>query len=355
MFARNAWYVACTPDEFADKPLGRTVCGEPLVFYRDGSGAVAALEDFCPHRGAPLSLGRVCEGKLVCGYHGLEMGCDGKTIAMPGQRVRGFPAIRSFPVIERHGFVWVWPGDAAKADAALLPALAWADHPEWAYGGGLYNIGCDYRLMIDNLMDLTHETYVHATSIGQKEIDEVPCSTRVEGDEVITSRFMTGIEAPPFWKMALRMNGLPDDQPVDRWQICHFTPPSHVLIEVGVALAGHGGHAAPAEVKASSIVVDFITPETDRSIWYFWGMARHFKPHDPSLTTQIRDGQGRIFAEDREMLERQQANLTRWPERKLLMLNIDSGGVQARKIIERLVAQEREPAIDASSVQGGAA
>jgi vanillate O-demethylase monooxygenase subunit len=58
---------------------------------------VAALEDFCPHRGAPLSLGRVVEGKLVCGYHGLEMGCDGKTIAMPGQRVRGFPPIRSFP------------------------------------------------------------------------------------------------------------------------------------------------------------------------------------------------------------------------------------------------------------------
>ena len=94
-FPRNAWYVACTPDELADKPLGRQVCGERLVLYRTSEGGpVAALEDFCPHRGAPLSLGRVCEGKLVCGYHGLEMGCEGKTIAMPGQRVRGFPSIR---------------------------------------------------------------------------------------------------------------------------------------------------------------------------------------------------------------------------------------------------------------------
>jgi len=136
------------------------------------------------------------------------------------------------------------------------------------------------------------------------------------------------------------MNGLPDDQLVDRWQICHFTPPSHVMIEVGVALHGHGGHAAPDEVKASGIVVDFVTPETANTIHYFWGMARHFKADDPSLTTRIREGQGRIFAEDREMLERQQANLERWPDRRLLMLNIDSGGVQARRVIERHLAAE---------------
>ena len=341
MFPKNAWYVACTPNEIDDKPLGRTICNESIVFYRGPEGAVAALEDFCPHRGAPLSLGRVVEGKLVCGYHGLEMGCDGKTIAMPGQRVRGFPPIRSYPVIERHGFVWVWPGDAAKADPALIHPLHWADHPEWAYGGGLYHIACDYRLMIDNLMDLTHETYVHATSIGQKEIDETPVSTRTEGDQVITSRFMNHIMAPPFWRMALRGNHLPDDQPVDRWQICRFAPPSHVLIEVGVALAGRGGHEAPPEVKASSIVVDFITPETETSIWYFWGMARNFNAKDKALTAAIREGQGKIFAEDLEMLERQQKNLLAWPERDLLRLNIDAGGVQSRKVLDRLVEAER--------------
>ncbi len=344
MFPKNAWYVACTADEIADKPLGRTICNEKIVFYRPAPGQVAALDDFCPHRGAPLSLGTVCEGHLQCGYHGLRVECTGKSVSMPGQRVQGFPRTRSFPVVERYGFIWVWPGDADKADPATIHHLHWADNPEWAYGGGLYHIECDYRLMIDNLMDLTHETYVHSTSIGQKEIDEVPCKTRVEGDEVITSRFMEGIEAPPFWKMAMRMNGLPDDQPVDRWQICHFTPPSHVLIEVGVALAGHGGYNAPADKKASSIVVDFITPETDTSIHYFWGMARHFKPQDPALTTQIREGQGKIFAEDQDMLEMQQQNLLRWPDRKLLMLNIDAGGVQSRKILDRLIAAEQAAA-----------
>jgi vanillate O-demethylase monooxygenase subunit len=342
MFIKNAWYVACMPEDFQDKPLGRKVCGESMVFYRGAQGQAVALEDFCPHRGAPLSLGFVKDGNLVCGYHGLEMGCEGKTIAMPGQRVRGFPAIRSFPVVERYGFVWVWPGQADKASVDLLPKFDFFDNPAWAYGGGLYHIACDYRLMVDNLMDLTHETYVHANSIGQKEIDEVPCVTKTEGDHVTTSRFMENITAPPFWKMALRGNKLADDVPVDRWQICHFTPPSHVMIEVGVAHAGHGGYHAPDNVKAYSVVVDFITPETETSIWYFWGMARKFQPQDAALTASIREGQGKIFSEDLQMLELQQKNLLAHPTRELLKLNIDAGGVQSRRVIDRLLQQEME-------------
>jgi len=170
-------------------------------------------------------------------------------------------------------------------------------------------------------------------------------TTRTEGDEVITSRFMNDIMAPPFWQMALRGNHLPDDQPVDRWQICRFSPPSHVMIEVGVALAGQGGYEADPKVKASSIVVDFITPETETSIWYFWGMARSFNPKDKALTASIREGQGKIFSEDLEMLERQQKNLLTWPERQLLKLNIDAGGVQSRKVLDRLIgAEQGEPA-----------
>ena len=265
MFIKNAWYVAARPEEVMEKPLGRQICGEKMVFYRGKENKVYAVEDFCPHRGAPLSLGFVEDGNLVCGYHGLVMGCDGKTVAMPGQRVRGFPCNKSFSVVEKFGFIWVWPGDQSLASEDQLPELEWADNPEWAYGGGLFHINCDYRLMIDNLMDLTHETYVHSASIGQKEIDEAAPTTRIDGDHVITERHMENIYAPPFWQMALRGNNLADDVPVDRWQICHFFAPSNVHIEVGVAHAGKGGYQAAAEHKVSSIVVDFITPETETS------------------------------------------------------------------------------------------
>jgi vanillate O-demethylase monooxygenase subunit len=342
MFPMNAWYVACMPDEIDDKPLGRKICGQSMVIYRGAEGKAAALEDFCPHRGAPLSLGAVIEGKLVCGYHGLEMGCDGKPVGMPGQRVRGFPAIRAYPTIERYGFIWVWPGDAAQADAAKLPHFAWAEDPEWTFGGGLFHVACDYRLMIDNLMDLSHERYIHATSIGQRELDETPTKTVTEGDTVITSRHMEGVMAPPFWRMALRGNHLADDVPVDRWQICRFTPPSHVMIDVGVAHAGKGGYDADPKYKVSSIVVDFSTPETETSIWYFWGMARNFNPHDKGLTASIREGQGKIFTEDLQMLESQQRNLGAQPDRRLLNLNIDSGGVQSRRVLDRILAQETD-------------
>lgn len=355
MFPKNTWYVACTPAEIDDKPLGRQICGEKIVFYRGPEGKVAALDDFCPHRGAALSLGTVCEGKLVCGYHGLVMECDGKVASMPGQRVQGFPRNRSFPVVERHGFIWVWTGDEKLADESKIPHLDWANNPEWAYGGGLYHIHCDYRLMIDNLMDLTHETYVHTTSIGQKEIDETPVTTKTEGESVVTSRFMENVMAPPFWRANLRANNLADDVPVDRWQVCRFTPPSHVLIEVGVAHAGKGGYHADPKDKVSSIVVDFITPETETSMWYFWGMARNFNPKDKALTAQIREGQGKVFAEDTAVLEAQQRNLTLFPQRKLLMLNIDAGGVQSRRIIDRLIAQEQAPAPAAAPAQQQAA
>lgn len=344
MFIKNTWYVACTQSELkalGDRPLGRIICNEKMVFFHGPDGRVAAVEDFCPHRGAPLSLGKVCQGRLQCGYHGLMMGIDGKACDMPMQRVRGFPAVKSFAIIERYGFVWVWPGDTALADPDRMPTFEFFDHPDWAFGGGLYHVQADYRLMIDNLMDLTHETYVHASSIGQPEVDETACETRIDGEQVVTQRFMHGIQAPPFWQMAMQAHGLDPNAKVDRWQICRFTPPSHVMIDVGVALAGHGGFDAPAEVKAYSVVVDFITPETGTSHWYHWGMARNFKVQDDALTERIRAGQGRIFGEDMEMLQRQQDNLSRWPERKLLMLNIDAGGVQSRRVIDRVLALEQ--------------
>ena len=342
MFLFNTWYVAASSREIQDKPLGRKICGERIVFFRDTQGHICALEDFCPHRGAPLSLGFQRGDQIVCGYHGLAIDCKGKAAHMTGQNTDKFPSVKNYPAVERYGFVWVWPGASEKADASLIPVMHWYNNPNWAYGGGMYHINCNYLLMIDNLMDLTHETYVHATSIGQPEIEEVPVKTTFDSHTVCTSRHMQNVKAPPFWQNALIAQGLPADELVDRWQVCRFSLPTHVMIDVGVARAGKGGYDAPQAEKASSTVVDFITPEDEHSMWYFWGMARQFKAHDDELTDQIRKGQGGIFSEDLEMLERQQSNLVHWPDRRLMKLNIDAGGVHSRRIIEREIALEQE-------------
>ena len=149
--------------------------------------------------------------------------------------------------------------------------------------------------------------------------------------------------------MALRGAGLPEDSDVDRWQICRFSLPSHVLIDVGVALEGNGGFHADRAKKASSIVVDFITPETETSHWYFWGMARNFAVGDKALTSSIRDGQGKIFGEDMEMLEQQQANLLRNSARRLLKLNIDAGGIRSRQMLARAIEAEQGSAYAANA------
>ena len=137
---RNAWYVGATSAEVGDAPLGRRLLGARMAFFRDAEGRVQAVEDFCPHRGAALSLGRVCKGELVCGYHGLVMGGDGVTRSMPGQRVQAFPRIQRFAVEERYGFIWVWAGVADEADPSTIPVLEWHDNPAWAYDGGLFHI-----------------------------------------------------------------------------------------------------------------------------------------------------------------------------------------------------------------------
>jgi vanillate monooxygenase len=346
LFPKNAWYVALTSDELKDKPFARQICNINMVFHRKNDGTVVALEDFCPHRGAALSLGYLEDDGIVCGYHGLKVGCKGQAIDMPEQNPKKIPCIGYFLVVEKYGFIWIWPGKKDKADESLIPVLEWANNPEWAFAGGVFDIKCDYRFMIDNLMDLTHEKYVHGTSIGQEEIDESPVITEEEDGYIVTSRYMHNIIAPPFWAFCMKNNNLDPTQRVDRWQKSKFVPPAAVFIDVGVALEGKGGKDAPKEDKVRCTVIDFMTPQSETTMWYFWGMARNFNPTDEQLTQDILKGQGGIFEEDLEILEYQQQNLARFPDKSLISLDIDAGGRKARRILNQMIKTEEEGYID---------
>lgn len=331
-FAKNFWYVVASSDEVSNEPLARTVCHEEMVLFRNSEGSPIALEDCCPHRGLPLSKGK-CDGDGIrCGYHGMLIASDGSIDSMPQQpHVSDLPGVRSYPCTEKYGYVWIWYGNPDQADVSKLPDMPWEGDKGWTYSGGMYHIQCDYRLLIDNLMDLSHETYVHPTSIGQLEIDEAKPEVSTENDIVTLSRWMKDIYPPPFWEGLYGKK-----EKVDRWQICRFFPPSNVHIDVGVAKANTGAHEGDRAQGISGLVVGFITPETDTSCWYFWGMARDFKRNDTEVTTRIREGQRKIFAEDIDILESQQRMLLKKTDRKLMNFDIDKGGFFARKIIDRL-------------------
>jgi vanillate monooxygenase len=134
---------------------------------------------------------------------------------------------------------------------------------------------------------------------------------------------MHDIEPPPFWAANLKST-----EKCDRWQICQFSLPANVMIDVGVALAGTGAPQGNRSKGVTGIVVNLMTPETETSTWYFWGMTRNFDIDDRGLTRRIRDAQAKV-------LEAQQENMLRRPDRQPINLNIDAGGVYARRIMDR--------------------
>ena len=336
-FIRNRWYIAAWDGEIANKPLSRKICGETIVLYRKLNGAVVALRDACPHRLLPLSLGSREGDNLRCKYHGMLIGPDGTPEEMPltNEAVNKRICTQSYAVVEKYRYVWVWIGDQEKADIAKVPNFWPCDTDGWTFDGGYMPVACDYRLFIDNLMDLTHETYVHSGSIGQKELMESPLETSVVGNKVTLSRWIPNISPPPFWRDALQK-----DLPVDRWQICEFLEPCSVNIDVGVSPIENHDSLESHDSGVRGFVIDSMTPETSTSCHYFWGMARNFRINDHGLTERIRRGQHTIFTEDIEILERQQQSLADNEDMRLRVLSIDSGGAQARRIINELMEVE---------------
>src|SRR5216684_597579 len=168
-FPMNAWYAAAWDVDIKQALFPRTICGKHVVMYRQGNGEVTALEDACWHRLVPLSKGRLEGDSVVCGYHGLKYNSSGRCTFMPSQEtINPSACVRAYPVVERHRFVWLWMGDPAMADPALVPDMHWNDDPAWAGDGKTIHVKCDYRLVVDNLMDLTHETFVHGGSTAMK-------------------------------------------------------------------------------------------------------------------------------------------------------------------------------------------
>lgn len=339
IWLENAWYVAAWDYEVDSKPLARTICGLPIMLYRKLDRGVVAMRDACPHRMLPLSMGIRDGDSIRCKYHGLKLGPDGVAEEMPltTEKVNTRICAETFATHERYRFVWVWVGERSLADPALIPDLSPCDSQGWVHDGGYYHVDCDYRLMIDNLMDLTHETHVHSGSIGQPEIMQAPLESRVEGKVVYLSRWMPDIDAPPFWRSALKKSGN-----VDRWQICKFQLPSAVMIDVGVAPVGAGATLEDHDQGVRGMVIDFMTPETNGSHHYFWGMARNFDIDDAGFTARFRAQQGSVFAEDKEILEAQQRSMEANPDLKLNSYSIDQGGVRARRVIEKAKKQQAE-------------
>ena len=342
-YPRNAWYVAAWDHEVTRKrPLARTVAGRPLALYRTEDGTAVALADACWHRLAPLSQGTlVGPGDIRCPYHGITYDPRGRCTSMPAQEtINPSALVPSFPVVDRYRYVWVWVGDAALADPDLIPDMHQMTHPDWTGDGLTIHAPCNFQLILDNLMDLTHEEFVHSSSIGQKELSESEFVTTHTETTVTVERWMRDIEPPPFWLKNMRDKFPGFTGRVDRWQIIHFEAPSTICIDVGVAAAGTRAPEGDRSQGVNGYVMNTITPETDRTSHYFWSFQRNYRLDSQLITTQLREGVHGVFGEDEAMLTAQQAAIDANPDYEFYSLNIDAGGMWVRRLLERMLAAE---------------
>jgi vanillate O-demethylase monooxygenase subunit len=128
--------------------------------------------------------------------------------------------------------------------------------------------------------------------------------------------------------------------PVDRWQMIHFTPPANVVIDVGMADAGTGAPQGDRSKGVQGRVINALTPETDRSTWYFWGFPRDFKVEDEALTKKLHAQVVHTFNEDCAILEAQQAAIDRDPAAPTVDINADAGILQSWRIMETLLERQ---------------
>lgn len=339
MYVRNCWYVAAWSHEVeAEGLLGRTILNEPILFMRTAAGRVVAMDNRCCHRGAPLSRGRR-EGDCVrCMYHGLKFDAQGRCVEIPGQDdIPPQARVRAYPVAERNGWVFVWMGEAARADEALLPDNSASADPGYRYKPGYMRYDVDYLLIADNLLDFSHLTYVHQATLGGSEriaqtrprIERLPRGLRVV-------RQVRDVPPAPYHR---KFADFPET--IDRWFHYDFLVPGVLLMHSGGKPPGRGWDDFEGALHMKSCQA--ITPETDRSTHYFFMQAHGFALDDESVTEAIAKSLVQAFEEDRETIRAQQAMLDHGPTR-FVPIRADAAVNQYRRLLQSMCEQERADA-----------
>ena len=332
-YLQHAWYVAAFASEVGRTPMFRTLLGHPVVLYRTEAGAPVALSDICPHRRAPLHLGRLHKDDIACPYHGLRFDPTGSCVHNPNFN-HPTPAIRAtaFPAVERDAMIWLWMGDAKNADPSKIQSFQAVLSSEHVTSvEGYLNINAAEPLISDNLLDLSHAEFLHPYLANPGFNSRLEQKVHAEGDCVLSKYAIRDEPLTPIlaqlWEGALIPRA--DMRFEMRWD-----PPSCLLLEIGATPPGR-----PKSEGVTAWVSHLLTPESETSTHYFWSFARDSKLQDETLSAQLREGVARAFmAEDSPIIEWQQRYNTLLGHSSMRPQTLpgDAGGARARRIVERL-------------------
>lgn len=338
MYLRNCWYVAAWDHEVGDGLVPVRVLDEAIVLYRKTDGVVAALEDACPHRKLPLSMGRIKGDTVECGYHGLTFDCTGTCTRVPGaEKIPHVAKVRSYPIEERYGLLWVWMGEANKVDTTLIFGVEHWDDPAWGiYRGESMVLDCNYLLMTDNLLDPSYVAWVYPSSFGNAATEEAPLETTVGTDGVTVWRWMLDVEPAPFYAPYLKFKGK-----CDRKQHYEVRYPAAAIIKAIFCPPGTGGEGKPLHPDTFLMgSYNFMTPIDANRTKYYWFQIRNFAPDDADVSAQFAKSVRGAFDEDRAVLTAVHQGLAdmRTPN---LDLKIDVGPLRFRRNLAKLIAAEQ--------------
>lgn len=337
MYLRNAWYIAATAGEVSRAFRATRILGEDIVLYRTEAGDPVALADACPHRKLPLSQGRLKGDAVECGYHGLVFDRAGQCLRVPGiehvpQKIR----VRSYPIVEKFGHVWIWMGDEALADVGALFPVEHYGSPDWTLSGGEpIDMACNYLLVCDNLLDPSHVAWVHQGSFGFAAAEQAPVTIDADAAGVTVWRWMTGVEIAPLYRPLVPFEG-----PCDRLQHYEVRFPAHALIIARIVPAGAGGPGRPVPRDAYVMnSYNFMTPVDEDHTRYYYFQISNVAPRDPEVAASMAKGIRDAFLEDKAVLERCHQGLKK-AAIPPVNLPIDAGPLKFRRQLDKLIAAE---------------
>lgn len=336
-YLKNQWYAVAFSDELSTEPMMRTVLEEPVVLFRGESGQAAALHDRCPHRFAPLHKGKVMGDDLRCPYHGLRFDAGGTCVHNPiGEgKIPKAACVRSYPLAERDGIVWLWWGDQPADESKIRRWSEFEDSTRYTCVHGYITVQGNYQLVADNLLDLSHAEFLHPYLATEGFNRRTQYSMEQDGNTVIARNWRPSEPISQLFAMAYG-EGAPTN--VDHLSIVRWQPPSTLRLEIGVTRVGQAPEDGPRSQQAH-----LITPETEHSCHYFWKWARDFKLEDEAFSTRLQATLQKAFeTEDGPMIEAQSRYMAGQPLEALkpVLLTTDSASLRARRVLQQLIDRE---------------
>lgn len=291
MIEKEHWHPVALCDAVVEQPLAVELLLQQLVLWRDSRGTVHAWADRCPHRGARLSLGRVCAGRLECPYHGWQFDGSGQCLQVPALPDFVPPpthAARAYACVEQYGLVWVRMAASHAATATPLPAFAAEDDAQLRkVNCGPYLVATSAPRIVENFLDMAHFGFVHEHWLGSRDAAAI---ADYQVHSTPTGIRATGCKA---WQPQSNLHSTSGAQVEYSYEVT--APYAAVLTKMpdagSVAVAGYR--------EAIALFICPITPESSR-VWFRLAVADFTSPDQT-----LRDFQHTIFTQDQPVLESQ--------------------------------------------------